>query len=63
MDIEERVYQSEFWGADPEFPPNHQFGGLQWEAVQEKVILEEDSYPRPQFYEELEIGFGQSSLM
>ena len=61
MSIEERVYQSELWGNDPVYPPNHQFGGLQWEAVQQKIIEEDVEVGResrkPQFQEDLEEGF------
>lgn len=64
--IEEEIYQSEFWN-DVVYPPNYQFGGMQWGAVEDKIICDttevSSAYPRPQFYEELEIGFGQSSLI
>lgn len=65
---EEIYYQSELFGNDPVYPPNYQFGGLQWSAVEEKVITDttevSSAYPkRPSFYEELEVGFGQSSLI
>jgi hypothetical protein len=47
MSIEDDIYeQGNFWGNDPEFPPNHQFAGFQWEAIAEKVIVEEEEQPR-----------------
>jgi hypothetical protein len=70
MSIEERVYQSDFWGEQPELPqifPPVLFGGENhWEKIEEKVILDTTEtssvYPkRPSFYEELEVGFGQCS--
>jgi len=61
MSIEEGVYQSDLWGNDPVYPPNHQFGGLQWEAVQQKLIEEDvevgKGYRKPQFQEDFEDGF------
>jgi len=62
MSIEERTYQSDLWGNDPVYPPNHQFDGLnQWEAVQQKLIEESTEvgsvYRKPKFQEDFEEGF------
>jgi len=58
--IEEDVYQSEFWN-DPVYPPNHQFGGLQWEAVQRAFVEESTEvgsvHRKPKFQEDFEEGF------
>jgi hypothetical protein len=69
MAIEERVYQSEFWGEQPELPTHFSpvlFGCRgRYEAMDDEIRADtsevSSAYPRPQFYDELEIGFGQSS--
>lgn len=66
MSIEERVYQSDFWGEQPELPqtfPPVMFGGENhWEKIEEKVICDVPQ-KRPAYYDELETGFGQCSDM
>ena len=63
MDIEERIYQSEFWGEAPELPDVFPAFSSQWEEIAQQVILEPETsevsnvYPRPDFFQELELGF------
>jgi len=58
---EEVYYQSELFGNDPEFPPNYQFGGLQWGAVEDKLIDDTTEvssvYRKSKFQEDFEEGF------
>jgi hypothetical protein len=54
MEEPEELYQSDFWGEQPELPEHFapvQFGcRRQWEAIQQ-AIISEDEKPKPSAFE------------